>query len=192
MNIPKELQKDLDKGTVQVDQVIRYEPGQVITNKQNETFTLIERISTYPTKGKWALARWRVDFKDRYGKSIDKDDKGQDLLFYRPITELGIPNENFPDEIPGLDWVPKDDNGEPREDYIAGATRSMKQGRGRPEGNMTELKARNIFRDIAKGVKEYDEDRIAEAKAFIENIGDTKFIVKYDRKFKEKGIIPLD
>lgn len=234
-NIPSELKEKLDSGTA-IQKPIEYKEGQVIT-KDREVFVLVERMGEYPTKGRWALARWRVAFHDSYGNLIGDE-------YYRPIEEVGVPNTVFPEPILGLDWIPNvrdsDDNNEPREErkkknkkkgqvktskiteekteeggeevkkgrgrpkgsknkekkervMVVGASQKerRKDGRGRPEGEWNELKARNVFRDIAKGSKPYNQERIDKATEIITALGDDKFIKKYHKKFKEIGILPL-
>lgn len=186
-NIPNELKEKLDNGTA-IKKPIEYKEGTVII-QFNEKFSLVERMSTYPTKHQWALARWRVAFYDYKGQLIEGD-------FYRPIREVGVPNTHQPDKIEGLDWIPTDndsDDNEPRGKKVKlGAKKArVQEGRGRPEGDWNELKALNVFRDIAKGSKPYNQDKIDKATEFLKALGNEKFIEKYNKKFKEKGLLPL-
>ena len=171
-----------------------YEPGNEIT-QNGETFTLVERLGTYPTAGQWALAKWKVHIKDRDGHYISES-VNRELVridFFRPVREIGVPNTHNPDKIEGLDWEPPADDSV--KNIVERATKFVStikhDGRGRPEGPMNDLKAYNTFRNIVKGTKEYDEAKVTEAADWIRAKGDVRFLEKYNKKFIEKGLSPL-
>lgn len=76
------------------------EPNELYRDKRGEVFVLLERTGeTMPSSGKWALARWRVAFPDRFRRY---DTESQ---YFRWIEETDVTeNNNIVEPIPGLDY----------------------------------------------------------------------------------------
>jgi hypothetical protein len=182
-----------------------YKPGKIVEIKNEGRAKLVERLETYPTTKKWALVRWRIHFLDREGNAV-KDD------YWRPIEEIGVPNEHYPDIVDySVYWNVKPENAPEEIDEETGEVKKKRKRRtkaemiadklkkreenktgkrGRPEGEMTEIKARNIIRAVKKK-KAVDKAKLGKATAYIKDLGDLKFINKY-QKFTDINLNALD
>ena len=135
-----------------------YKPGKIVELGSEGKARLVRRFDSYPTRNKWAKVRWQVVFIDDKGQ----ESKGE---YFRAITEIEVPNENFPATEDYSLYQLKGVGGDSIQDYIDRANeikaKPIKKGQGRPEGPMNELKAKNQLRAFKQG--KIGSDKVADA-----------------------------
>ena len=164
------------------DASVPFGPGKVVsrqmTSLNRETFTLKTRLEEVPSNGADASVRWIVEFKDKFGQVINPEAE-----YVREVKEVGTPATVLYEKIPGLDWAPKAETElVEAEDGTVEEVAVVKTGRGRPEGPMNNLKAKNIFRNTVNATIEYDDKKLEAAMEFLLEDGDEKFVEKYLEK----------